>query len=149
MTKEEALDHLRRCREAGLTHLIGRNRLDVVWLGAGPADRLPTICSCCPCCCLWRLLPDFSPAIGDRVIRAPTVEVRVTDCCVGCGRCAQDVCFVDAIRLQDGHAAIGAACRGCGRCGEVCPEGAIELRCDPPALYDVVVARIASLVDVT
>ena len=144
----EAIDHLRRCREAGLTHMIGRNRLDTVWLGAGPADKLLTICNCCPCCCLWRLLPDLSPAIGDRVTRAPTVEVHVTDRCVGCGRCTQGVCFVDAIRLRDGRAVIGEACRGCGRCVETCPQGAIELHCDPPVLHDAVVDRITSLVDV-
>jgi hypothetical protein len=52
VTKREALEHIRRCREAGLVHLIGRNKLDTVWLGVGPGDKLLTICHCCPCCCL-------------------------------------------------------------------------------------------------
>ncbi len=66
-TKEEALDHVRRCREAGLVHLIGRNKLDPLWLGVGPGDKLLTICNCCPCCCLWRVLPYLSPQIGDQI----------------------------------------------------------------------------------
>jgi len=37
--RDEALDHVRRCREAGLVHLVGRNRLDTVWLGVGPPQR--------------------------------------------------------------------------------------------------------------
>ena len=82
-------------------------------------------------------------------IAAGSLRVSVTDRCVGCGRCTQGVCFVDAIHLHDGRAAIGEACRGCGRCVEVCPESAIELRCDPPALLDAVVDDIASRVDVT
>jgi hypothetical protein len=39
VTKEKALQHVRRCREAGLVHLIGRNKLDTMWLGVGPGDR--------------------------------------------------------------------------------------------------------------
>ncbi len=57
VTRDEALAHVRRCQDAGLVHLIGRNKLDTVWLGVGPGDQLLTICNCCPCCCLWRLLP--------------------------------------------------------------------------------------------
>ncbi|MBC7260587.1 MAG: 4Fe-4S ferredoxin, partial [Chloroflexi bacterium] len=40
VSKEEALAHVQRCREAGLVHLIGRNKLDTVWLGVGPGDKL-------------------------------------------------------------------------------------------------------------
>jgi ferredoxin len=150
VTKEEALDHARRCREAGLVHLIGRNKLDMVWLGTGPGDRLLTICNCCPCCCLWRVLPDVSPGIGDRVARMPGVTVQVaTDRCVGCGTCAQDVCFVKAIQLLDGHAVISEACRGCGRCVSVCPEGAIEVTVENDQFVADVIERISSLVDVS
>ena len=67
VSKEEALAHARRCREAGLVHLIGRNKLDTVWLGIGPSNKLMTICNCCPCCCLWRMLPQIDPAIGHKV----------------------------------------------------------------------------------
>jgi len=64
VSKEEALEHVRRCREAGLVHLIGRNKLDTVWLGTGPGEKLLTICNCCPCCCLWLVLPTLHESIG-------------------------------------------------------------------------------------
>ena len=150
VTKEEASDHARRCREAGLVHLIGRNKLDMVWLGVGPGEKLLTICNCCPCCCLWRVLPDVTPGISDRVARMPGVTVHVaTDRCVGCGTCTQDVCFVKAIQLLDGHAVIHEACRGCGRCVSFCPEGAIEVTVDNDEFVSDVIQRISSLVDVS
>jgi ferredoxin len=149
VSKAEALAHVRRCREAGLVHLIGRNRLDTVWLGVGPGDRLLTICNCCPCCCLWRVLPQVSGDIAGRVTRMDGVRVTVSDRCAGCGTCADGVCFVDAIRLAAGHAVIGAACRGCGRCVEVCPQGAIELVVEDSQFAQAAIARIAPLVDVS
>jgi ferredoxin len=129
-------------------HLIGRNKLDTVWLGIGPSDRLMTICNCCPCCCLWRMLPQIDPAIGSKVSRLPGVSVTVTDRCAGCGTCAGGICFVDAIRLQEGRAMISDACRGCGRCVEVCPTGAIELTVEDLGFVDAAIARLTPLVDV-
>jgi len=149
VTKEEALDHVRLCREAGLVHLIGRNKLDTVWLGVGPGDKLLTVCNCCPCCCLWRVLPHVAPGIGDKISRMPGVTVTVTDGCVGCGTCAEGVCFVDNIRLVDGRAVIGDACRGCGRCVSVCPEEAIEISMDDDQSVDAMINRVSSLVDVS
>jgi hypothetical protein len=121
VTKEEALAHVERCREAGLVHLIGRNKLDAVWLGVGPGRRLLTVCNCCPCCCLWRVLPHITPRIGDKVARMPGVTVEVTARCVGCGTCTEGVCFVDAIGLEDGRAAIELSMEG----GQVV-DGAID-----------------------
>ena len=149
VTKEEALAHVRRCREAGLVHLIGRNKLDTVWLGIGPGDRLLTICNCCPCCCLWRVLPDVAPRISAKVTRMDGVLVTVGDRCVGCGTCTQGVCFVDAIHLVDGRAVISDACRGCGRCVDVCPEQAIEITVDGGQFVEAAIGRISPLVDVS
>lgn len=149
VTREEALQHVRRCREVGLVHLIGRNKLDTVWLGVGPGDRLLTICNCCPCCCLWGMLPHLSPQIGERVTRMPGVVVAVTERCTGCGLCAQEVCFAGAIELVDGRAVIGPGCRGCGRCVEVCPQGAIELNVEQGRFVEQAVRRIAPLVDLS
>jgi ferredoxin len=148
VTKEEALAHTQRCREAGLVHLVGRNRLDTLWLGAGPGDKLLTICNCCPCCCLWRILPEVSSGIGDRVHRMPGVMVEVTDRCVGCGVCAQGVCFVDALQVVDGRAVRSDLCRGCGRCVAVCPEGAIRLSLPAEDVIEQVIKRIGAAVDV-
>lgn len=149
VTKGEALAHARRCREAGLVHLIGRNKLDTLWLGVGPGDRLLTICNCCPCCCLWRVLPHIAPRVSTKITRMPGATVTVTDRCVGCGACTQDVCFVDAIQLVEGQAVISDVCRGCGRCLDVCPEEAIEISIDGSGFVERTIGRIAPLVDVS
>jgi ferredoxin len=127
VSKDEALAYVRRCRDSGLVQVIGRNKLDQIWLGTGPGEKLMTICNCCPCCCLWKALPVMTPRISNKVMRFPGVNVKVTDRCLGCGTCADGVCFVDAIRLEDERARIGPECRGCGRCVEACPNEAIEL----------------------
>jgi ferredoxin len=149
VTKQEALAHVGRCREAGLIHLIGRNKLDTAWLGVGPGDKLLTICHCCPCCCLWRTLPHLAPQISAKVTHMPGVTVKVTERCAWCGTCTQSVCFVDAIQLVDGHAAINDACRACGRCVQVCPHDAIEVSIQDDRFVLQSIARIAPLVDVT
>jgi ferredoxin len=148
VTPEEAIDHARRCRDLGLVHLIGRNKLDSVWLNAGPAHRLLTVCNCCPCCCLWKILPEISPVIAGKLTRMPGVSVHVSEACIGCGRCTQGTCFVNAIQLVDGRARIGPQCRGCGRCLAVCPAQAIELRVDDPAYIQATVHRIARVVEI-
>ena len=79
VTADEAIEHMRRARELGLVHLIGRNKIDSVWLNTGPKEDLLSICNCCPCCCLWKMLPQLSHGIADSVTRVPGVEVRVTD----------------------------------------------------------------------
>ncbi len=147
-TKEEALAHARKAREAGLVHLIGRDRLDSLWMGVGPSEKLMTICNCCPCCCLFRILPDLAPHISERIQRLPGVEVWVSEECTGCGKCVRTGCFVDALSLKDGKAHISDACRGCGRCVETCSVQAIHLRISDSSDLDNAIRRISSLVDV-
>jgi NAD-dependent dihydropyrimidine dehydrogenase PreA subunit len=148
-TREEALEHIKRCREAGLFQLIGRNKLDATRLNVHPSNKLMTICNCCPCCCLWRVLPVITPIISDKIQKMPGVEVTVTDRCVGCGTCTGKTCIVDNIRLEGERAVIGDACRGCGHCVSVCPEGAIELTITDTDFIDNLIPRFTSLVDVT
>jgi ferredoxin len=149
VTREEALEHVRRCREAGLVHLIGRNKLDTLWLGVGPGDKLLTICNCCPCCCLWRVLPHVAPQIGAKITRMPGVTVTVNDACVGCGTCTRGICFVDAIQVTNGRAAITDECRGCGRCVDVCPQGAIEICIEGDQFVANSITHISRLVNVS
>jgi ferredoxin len=146
-TKEEALEHVRKCREAGLVHLIGRNKLDTVWLNVGPGTRLLTVCNCCPCCCLWRMLPDLAPGIGGKVTKMPGVVVTVTDACKGCGTC-ESVCFVNAITVRDGRAHISEECRGCGRCVDVCPHHAHKVTVEED-FVEQSIDFLSDLVDVT
>jgi ferredoxin len=147
VTREEALAHAQLCRDAGLVHLIGRNKLDTIWLGAGPAHKLMTICNCCPCCCLWRFLPDISDDIGGKITSMPGVSLQVNELCSGCGTCVENTCFVDAIHLENGRAVISSACRGCGRCVDVCQNNAIELIIEDRRFVEETIDRIAPLVD--
>ena len=149
-TRREALNHLRLCQEAGLVHMIGRNKLDTIWLGATPGQKLMTICNCCPCCCLWRILPHVDRTIGDKVTRMPGVTVSVNGDCKGCKLCVREVCFVDAIRMNGGKATIdGDRCRGCGRCVEICPLDAIDLSYQPMRSVERSIDRIAPLVELS
>lgn len=149
VTKEEALEHLKKCKEAGLVHMIGRNRLDKQWLGVKPGYKLLSICNCDPCCCLWRVSPILAPKIGKKIQKMPGVEVRVTEECIGCGQCTEGICFVDAIQLVDGHSIISDECRGCGRCVETCPQNAIELTLNDKEYVKKSIAQIDKIIDVT
>jgi ferredoxin len=144
---EEALEHVHRCREAGLVHLVGRNKLDATWLNVGPPNRLFTVCNCCPCCCLWRILPIITPLIGDKLTRMPGVRVAVGEDCSGCGRCVGDVCFAGAIRMERGKAVIGDGCRGCGRCIDACPQGNIRMEVEDGDAFAAAFERLAAAVD--
>ena len=147
VTKKEALEHVKKCREAGLVHLVGRNKLDAVWLNVHPGNKLMSICSCCPCCCLWRMLPDLAPGIGAKVTTMPGVTITVTDACVGCGTCT-NICFVNAIEVVENRATISEECRGCGRCADVCPQNAIEIAVDSD-FVEKSINHMSELVDVT
>jgi len=147
VTKEEALEHAEKCREAGLVHLIGRNKLDPVWLNVSPGKKLMTICNCCPCCCLWKMLPDLTPAISDKIKKMPGVRIEVNESCVGCGECTE-ICFVDAIEMKDGKAIINEDCRGCGRCVEVCSKNAIDMKIDELKYYHKSIEDLEDAVDI-
>lgn len=148
VSKEEAHQHVERCREAGLVHMIGRNKLDAIWLGVGPGEKLMTICNCCPCCCLWKFLPDITPQISTKVHRLPGVSVMVNDSCLGCGDCTQGICFVNTIQLVDGFAQINANCRGCGQCIDICPNEAIELLIEDGPYVEHAIRDLSQLVEV-
>ena len=149
VSKQEAVDHAKRCRDAGLIHMIGRNKLDSVWLGVGPSAKLLTICNCCPCCCLWRMLPYINPAISMKVNRVPGIKVQTTDQCAGCGECTEGVCFVDAIHMNGSQAVISRECRGCGRCIEICPYQAIELVITDHYFISNTINQISPLVNIS
>jgi len=146
-TTEEALAHVQKCRSEGLIHLIGRDKIDETWLGVGSEGKLLTICNCCSCCCLWKMLSNLDPKIRVKVKRMPGIEVTVTEKCSGCGTCMQH-CFVNAICVQNGKAVISADCKGCGRCAEHCPNKAIEVTIQDSQFVEKTIHRIKSSVDV-
>ncbi len=149
---EEAIEHMRKARNAGLVHLIGRNKIDSVWLNTGPKEDLLSICNCCQCCCLWKMLPEMNDTISSGVSRIPGLEVNVLDDrCTGCGACVKEnICFVRAISIEDGIASINESrCKGCGRCAEFCPSHAIEVSLTDPDFFDKAVRKVDPLVDIT
>ena len=147
VSKDEANAYAQRCRDAGLVHLVGRNKLDTFWLGVGPGENLLTICNCCPCCCLWKILPEITPQIGSKVQKMPGLHFSVNEFCVGCGTCTENICFVNAISLKKDHAVISETCRGCGRCIDVCRNAAIELLIEDTHFIDKTITTISSKVD--
>jgi ferredoxin len=149
VSKEEALEHIKKCSEAGLVHMIGRNRLDKQWLGVNPGNKLLSICNCDPCCCLWRISPLLNPKIGKKVHKMQGVSVYVTEDCIGCGTCMQGICFVDAITLVNNRAHISEECRACGRCVDICPQQAIKIKIEDKEFIKKSIEKIDSLIDIT
>jgi len=148
VSKEEAHEHIRKCREDGLVHLIGSDKLDEQWLGVSDGLKLLTVCNCCECCCLWRMLPDLDSKLSSTVKKMPGVSIEVTSDCVGCGKCTEDICFVDAIKVENGKAVISDECRICGRCAEVCPNNAIKIKVTDDKFIDKTASRIKKTVKI-
>ncbi|MCX6650971.1 MAG: 4Fe-4S binding protein [Methanomassiliicoccales archaeon] len=150
VSKEEALAHLDHCQEAGLVHLIGRNKIDSVWTSATPKEDLMTICNCCPCCCLWKMLPQLDLGISSKIRRLPGVHLTVDpEKCVGCGKCVEG-CYVKAVTLVGGKAVINQdVCKGCARCAHGCSEKAITLHLEDLDFIAHAVESLTPLVDVS
>jgi ferredoxin len=148
VTREEALEHLKACRDAGLIHMIGRNLLDKQWLGVKPGNKLLSICNCCPCCCLWRVSSILNPKIGAKIKKMPGVYIKVNDKCIGCETCA-DVCFVNAISYVNHRALINNKCKACGRCIEICQQKAIDLVIKDKLFVEKSIREIDEIIDVS
>lgn len=147
VTAEEACDYIDECDRLGLVHIIGRNKLDSIWLHTGKHTNLMTICNCCPCCCLWNMVRDIDGGIASTYRRMAGADVSVDrDKCIGCGICMER-CFVKAITITDGKCVLDdVKCRACGRCSEECPVKAITLTYDPTVI-DSEADRIYNLVN--
>lgn len=142
VTKKEALEHVKKCRKAGLVHLIGRDKIDETWLGVGSKIPLLTVCNCCNCCCLWKMLSHLDDKISSKVKSMPGVKIKNNDNCKGCGVCTKGICFVDNIKLKDGFAEIGKKCFACGRCVEICPNNAIDLIIEDNDFIEKTIQRV-------
>ncbi len=146
-TVEEALEHVDNADAAGLTHMIGKNKIDSIWMNVGPRDGLLTICHCCPCCCLWKVIPDLNQDIVDKIEPLEGVSIDFNeDNCINCGRCLNEVCMADAIVPSDDKVIIDKdKCIGCGLCVNVCNQDAITLSFTDDAV-DKVVNRMHGLI---
>jgi ferredoxin len=140
-TVDEALEHVRRCEEAGLVHMIGINKLDSLMLNCAPSDALMTICNCCECCCFFRILPGLNEPIREKIRGLDSVVIEVHDGCTGCGACTAS-CFAGALSVVEGRAVINENCIKCGKCVRACGAGFIKMTIDDPVFIESSITRI-------
>jgi formate hydrogenlyase subunit 6/NADH:ubiquinone oxidoreductase subunit I len=145
-TPQEAHQHIEKCQQAGLVHIIGRDKLDETWLQVTSGEKLMTICNCCECCCLWKMLPNLNEKINDHYKKMHGVNVQVTEACIGCGQCI-NACFLEGIQIIDNKAILSDNCRGCGRCVDRCPHNAIKLTISDKRFIDKTIKRVKKSVD--
>lgn len=128
VSQEEAIQHIDKCAEAGLIHIMGRNKIDTIWMNVRPNEELLTICNCCPCCCLWRVYPNLSNTIQNDFYKLPGISLDYNiDDCIGCGKC-KEVCFAKCIEIKNNKAHFDEEiCIGCGQCSNNCPTNAIKI----------------------
>ncbi|MFX1376578.1 MAG: ATP-binding protein [Promethearchaeota archaeon] len=117
VSKEEALEVLKKCEDAGLVH-------KAYHLHGDTSKEEVAICNCCNCCCLTARDCLIFPVVNATNYLASINE----DLCIGCGTCV-DICYNKAIELNDDDKAerIEEFCVGCGVCAYHCPENAISL----------------------
>lgn len=149
VSSTEAIKHVDKCQKVGLVHIIGRNKIDSVWLDTGPKEELLSICNCCPCCCLWKMTPHLPDKLAKSI--SPMIGVEIVfheERCQGCGSCTGAICFVDAIRLIDKKAFRDPKkCRACARCAEICKSAAFTVEIKVDAIKHSI-QRVEKLVDV-
>lgn len=115
VSKEEALDILKRSEEAGLVHCISNT-----------GKYVEFICNCCTCHCgILRGLRDAnSPNLA---ATASFIAFYDEEACSGCGECI-DPCPMDALTMEGDAVALDTnRCIGCGLCVSTCPTGALRL----------------------
>ena len=117
VSKEEALEILKKCEEAGLVHKAYHLHSDI-------HKEEVAICNCCSCCCPNSRNGAFIPINNATNFLAEINQ----DLCVGCGTCVEK-CHMGAIELNDDDKAerIEEYCIGCGVCAYFCPQNAISL----------------------
>src|SRR4030043_130619 len=116
ITKQEALEVIRKSEEAGLVHLVDNAR-----------EGIKHTCNCCGCCC-WSVGTIRRKKIPRDVLMA-TYFLRETDKekCTGCGECVE-ICPVNVIKMEGDFPVVDKEwCIGCGVCANPCPVSAVKL----------------------
>ncbi len=119
ISREEALDLLKKSEEAGLVHKAFHPHEDIT-------KAETSICNCCEDCCatfeMWRegVLP-----LTNTTNYLANIDIER---CTGCQKCVEK-CPIHAIELNDDDKAERNAewCIGCGVCAHFCEENAISL----------------------
>lgn len=128
ISKEQAIDHMRKCVADGLVPMVGRVKIDNLIWGVKDRGRLLAVCFCCRCCCTvlnsGKYLPD---EVADRIVRLKGLEIQTnTQACSLCHSCVEN-CFMGALRSENGSIVRDHdKCKGCGLCVSSCPEKAIR-----------------------
>ena len=113
ISKEEALDIIRRSDEDGLVHKAYHPHFDTT------KDET-SLCICCNCCC--------GQAGGFNVNATNYIAQVDQEACTGCGTCVEK-CHTGTMQLNDDNIAdVGDTCIGCGVCAYYCTEQAISLK---------------------
>lgn len=115
VSREECLDILKQCEDAGLVHNINN------YLG-----RSLVLCNCCSCCCDF--LVRMKKYRGLQSVAASNFKVRLEkEKCVGCGACISR-CQMEALIMEEEKASlIQDYCMGCGNCVSACPSDALSM----------------------
>jgi ferredoxin len=113
ISKEEAMEILKKCEEEGLVHMTANTREGNIY-----------ICNCCGCSCgILRGMNEFG---YERTVAESNYRAVIHESdCTGCGIC-KDRCQVRAIEI-DGVAKVNKRCIGCGLCVSSCPADAIKM----------------------
>jgi ferredoxin len=115
ISKEEALDIIRRSDEDGLVHKAYHPHFD-------RTKDETSLCICCNCCCGQAGPLSFNVNATNYIAQVDQEE------CTGCGTCVEK-CHTGTMQLNDDNIAnVGNLCIGCGVCAYFCPEQAISLK---------------------
>lgn len=117
ISRQEALDVLKRCETDGLVHKAYHPNFDI-------EKPETSICNCCRCCCGNSVENMIAPIANATNFLA----VIDNELCTGCGTCV-DKCHTGAAFLDDEGKARRSEdlCIGCGVCAAFCPETAVSL----------------------
>ena len=80
---DEAIEHMHKARDAGLITVIGKFKPDALVMGVGNEHkRFMTVCSCCSCCCMVRVMHNGKPEFKGLIRRLHGLAMRVRQGCV-------------------------------------------------------------------
>jgi len=116
ISKEEALEILKRSEKAGLVHC-----------SSNTSKYVDFICNCCPCHC-GILQSVKNAAVPSMAATSSFIASLEEGECSGCGDCVQ-MCPMDALALDGDVVALNLRrCIGCGLCVSTCPTEALRLQ---------------------
>jgi Pyruvate/2-oxoacid:ferredoxin oxidoreductase delta subunit len=121
ISKEEAIDILKKTNEAGLVHMAYVHK-------DGENEGKPdVICSCCSCCCEI-LGATLRYGLSPHVLKASAKSETEESKCTSCGVCVERCHFGARKMANEGLEYDKNLCFGCGLCVNTCPTQAITLK---------------------